>query len=120
MGHEAAKKSTDSPIPIQRVNEKMSDSSCSVSVLSCIMAGEMPISVKILKKAMMTVAMATIPKSSGEREPCQYSGHHKGNDNTAVFGKGGIEYTGEKLLFEVTCHRAISFFLSLVLPVCVV
>ena len=67
MGYEAAKKSTDSPIPIQRVNEKMSDSSCLVSVLSCIMAGEMPISVKIPKKAMMTVAMATIPKSSGER-----------------------------------------------------
>lgn len=66
MGHEAAKKSMDSAIPIQSVKEKMSDSSCSVSVLFCIMAGEMPISVKMPKKAMMTVAIATMPKSSGE------------------------------------------------------
>ena len=35
-------------------------------VLLCIMAGDSPISVKMAKKEMMTVAMATIPKSSCE------------------------------------------------------
>lgn len=65
MGHEAAKKSTERPAPIQRVKEKMSDRSFSVNALFCTMAGEMPMSVKMLKKAMMTVAMATMPKSSG-------------------------------------------------------
>jgi hypothetical protein len=37
-----------------------------VRALFCIIAGDSPISVKMAKKEMMTVAMATIPKSSGE------------------------------------------------------
>ena len=40
--------------------------SSSVSVLSCTTAGDIPISVKMAKKEMMTVAIATVPKSLGE------------------------------------------------------
>lgn len=66
MGHEAAAKSRDSPIPVQMVNEKRSDRFSVVKSLCWMMAGESPTSVNRLKKAMMTVATAMIPKSSGE------------------------------------------------------
>ena len=55
------------PIPVHTVNEKIFDSSSFVSDLCCTMAGDTPISVRRLKKAIITVATATIPKSSGER-----------------------------------------------------
>ena len=51
---------------IQKVKEKILDRSLLVSALCCIIAGEIPISVRSEKKEIMTVAIATIPKSSGE------------------------------------------------------
>ena len=54
------------PMPVHTVNEKISDNSSRVSVLCCTMAGDTPMSVNRLKKAMITVAIATMPKSSGE------------------------------------------------------
>lgn len=66
MIHEEAKNKTLIPMPVHIVNEKMSDKSSLVSDLCCMMAGDTPMSVRRLKKAMMTVATATIPKSSGD------------------------------------------------------
>jgi len=47
------------------VNEKILEISLWLKSLFCTMAGEIPISVNILKKAIITVAIATIPKSAG-------------------------------------------------------
>ena len=66
MNHEAMKKRRLIQIPVHMVNEKIFDNSSLVNVLCCTTAVDTPMSVKIPKNAMMTVAMATIQKSSGE------------------------------------------------------
>ena len=66
MSHDKTKKSNDNNKPSQIGKEKMLEISFSLRVLCCMIAGDIPISVKILKKAMITIAMATLPKSSGE------------------------------------------------------
>ena len=66
MGHEAAAKSSARPMPVQMVKEKSPDRFSRVNPLCWMMAGDRPTSVNRLKKAMITVAMAITPKSSGE------------------------------------------------------
>lgn len=66
MGHEATVKRNARPIPVQTVKEKSPDKFSLVRFLCWIMAGDSPTSVNRLKKAMITVATAITPKSSGE------------------------------------------------------
>ena len=88
--------------PVHTVNEYKSDKSQSVSSLFCIMAGDIPISVKIAKKLIITVAIATIPKSSGESK----------RDRTAVTAREiripeylaiAVYRTPDKSVFFVDC-----------------
>ena len=65
MAHEEAKNSRLNPNPIHKVKLYILLKSLFDSSLFCIMAEEKPMFVKSSKKAIMTVAIATIPKSSG-------------------------------------------------------
>lgn len=64
--HDKRKKINEITIPLQIVKENKAEISFFVRFLFWIIAGEIPISVKILKKFIITVAIATIPKSSGD------------------------------------------------------
>ena len=37
-------------------------------------------------------------------QACQYTRHHKRDDDTAVFGERCVEHSGEQLTFEIICH----------------
>ena len=52
--------------PNQTVKEKISDRLSFVRFLFCIIAGAIPKSLNTLKKVIMTIATAIIPKSSGD------------------------------------------------------
>lgn len=66
IDHDERKNNNEIKIPVQIVNENSLDKSSLVSSLFCTIAGDIPISVKTLKKFIIIVAMATTPKSSGE------------------------------------------------------
>lgn len=65
MGHEDKKNKMAMLIPNQSVKVKILLKSFFKSVLFCMIAGAIPRSLNILKKEIITVAIATTPKSSG-------------------------------------------------------
>lgn len=54
------------PNPNQKVKEKISERFSFVRSLFCIIAGAIPKSLNTLKNVMITIAIAIIPKSSGD------------------------------------------------------
>ena len=70
--------------------------------------GRQSISVKMAKKEMMTVAMATIPKSSGESSRARIPATTSEIMIPLYLAMAVLEYSRKKLLFNIVRHFVFS------------